>query len=166
MLFLFLTSLFGSSLFSSSWVWLVACWFYLFKKTSSWFYWCFIYFLKSLVYLFPLWFFLFPYLCWLWILFVLLFLPLLGNRLGYLIFFCFLRKACISQTSLLDLLLVNLIDFIKFYFHCHLPWSIFWFLWFYHWLIGFLEACCIVSMFLFFSDFYFYDWCPASYYCV
>ena len=57
-----------------------------FKKTSSWFHWCFLLVfisISSLILVFPLF-------CWLWALFVLVFLVLLGSRLSYLRIFLFL----------------------------------------------------------------------------
>ena len=48
------------------------------------------------------------------------------------------------------MLLLHSIDFAKLCFHFHLSQSIFWFpLWFLHWLLCFLVACCLIPTSLF-----------------
>ena len=81
--------------------------------------------------------------------FVLLFLILLSGKLGSLfeIFLVFWGKLVALWTSLLGLCLLHPIDSVRLYFHCHLSQVIFKFpLWFHYLPIGFLVACCLVSM--------------------
>ena len=109
---------------------------------------------QSLFYLFPLRSILFP--SFYWILFFLLFQILLDEK-DCLKFSFFLRKICIAMNRTVHsffFFLLNPMDFLRLYFHFHLSLGIFCFiLWFHSWSIGFLAACCLVSMFLFFSIF-------------
>ena len=62
-------------------------------------------------------------------------------------FSLFLRNACITMNFPLNTAFVTSIDFEWMCLHYHLSWSIFKFpSWFPHWPIGFLVACCLVSM--------------------
>ena len=67
-------------LFSSCWAWPEVCQCcFPCQRTNSWFYWCFSIVFFNL-YLFPPWSLLFPSLCWLWVLFVLLHLIFLPGK--------------------------------------------------------------------------------------
>ena len=76
---------------------------------------------------------------WLWVFFALLFRSLSGNRLGCLSdFSCFWGSLESLWTSLLELLLLHLIDFVRLCFHFHLSQGIFCL--FHYWPIGFFSS--------------------------
>ena len=84
-----------------------------FQKNSSWFYCTFLFFI-SIIFISSL-IFIISIILWLWILFVLIFLILLGGQLGCLleIFFLFLEEDILIWTSLLELLLLHPVDFVR-----------------------------------------------------
>ena len=97
--------------------------------------------------------------------FVLLFI---NNHLLFFIwdFSCFLRYGCIPIGLSLRTALLHPIDFGKFCFYFHLSQDIFWYpIYFFHWLLKFLLACCLVFLQLCFPQFSSCNWFLVSYHC-
>ena len=170
LLFHLLFCLFGSFLFPSWWAWLEVCWFWLsFQGTNSWFYWAFLLllflflifhlFLSPLIFIIPFLLLTFSFVC-----------SSFSNSFRWWVrffiwdFSCFQGRPVSLWTFLLELLLLHPIYFVRLCFHfvCLKVFSDF-FLWFHHWALGFLVACCLVSMCLLFSHFSFYGWFLVSY---